>query len=353
MNKSNTNIPLRLLTAMAFIAFLFLGLSFIKSMLWPFILAIVLAYIFNPMTIAMERFVMGRGIASFLTVAIFSTVLGVFLSILLPILLGQFVTVVEKFPQALDALQLRLSVLDIKILNWVSAKEKIMSAIHSIDTSSLRMISGNAQTIFSKISDIANKAFLFMLALIIMFYLLKDLVALRNVMVKAIPLRHHKNMIELLEVIDKSVAGFLRGQLTVMVILGTWYAISLSLIGLENGIAIGVVTGLVVFIPYVGAFIGVCMATLFGVAQFADFWHIFLIWCVYGFGQSVESLILTPNIVGNKVGLPAVWMMFALMSGAALFGFIGVLLAVPAAAALGSVIRFCFAKYLKTEFYKG
>ena len=343
---------IRLLTTMVFVVVLFLGLSFIKPILWPFILAIVLAYIFDPMTTAIERFGMGRGIASFMTVAIFSAVVGVFLSILLPILVGQLVTVVEKFPQALDALQLRLLALEINIPNWISAKEKIMLAIKNIDTSSLRMISGNAQTIFTKISGVANQAFLFVLVLIMMFYLLKDFAVLRNTFIKAVPLRHHADMIEWAGVINKSVAGFLRGQLTVMVILGTWYAIVLSLIGLENGIAIGVMTGLVVFIPYVGAIIGVCMATLFGVAQFADIWHIFLIWGVYAFAQSVESIVLTPNIVGNKVGLHAVWIMFALMSGAVLFGFIGVLLAVPTAATIGATIRFYFAKYLKTEFYK-
>ena len=342
----------RLLTTMIFLVVLFSVLSFIKPMLWPFILAAVLAYIFDPMTTAIERFVRGRSLASFVTVAIFSAVVGLFLSILLPILLGQLVTVVEKFPQALDALQLRLLALDINIPNWVSVKEKIMLAIHNIDTSALRIISGNAQTIFTKISGVANEAFFFMLALIMMFYLLKDFAVVRNTFIKAVPLRHHADMLELTGVIDKSVAGFLRGQLTVMFILGAWYAVALSLIGLENAVAIGVMTGIVVFIPYVGALIGVCTATLFGVSQFADFGHIFLIWSVYGFGQTVESFILTPNIVGNKVGLPAVWMMFALMAGAALFGFIGVLLAVPTAAAIGATIRFCFAKYLKTEFYK-
>ncbi|MGB1361245.1 MAG: AI-2E family transporter [Alphaproteobacteria bacterium] len=342
----NGIISIRIILTLIALTLVMVGLSFVKPILWPFVLSIVLAYIFDPITQFFERFGLNRVLSSLAVVLLFILIVFGFGATILPILISQLMAVVEIMPTA-------IAVMEAKFQTWgVSVPDLHLFKNNFIDTIK-NSIGTTSQIAFTKASSFAQDAFFFVLVPIMLFYLLKDWANLRATVIKAVPYRFRVDMSELFENIDVSVAGFLRGQLTIMLILGSFYSVVLSLLGLNYAIAIGVLTGLLVFIPYVGAFIGVCIATLIGVIQYNDIFDILIIWGIFAFAQSVESVILTPNIVGDKVGLHPVWIMFALMAGGVLFGFIGVLLAVPMTTLFGTLVRFAFQQYTNSDFYKG
>ena len=153
--------------------------------------------------------------------------------------------------------------------------------------------------------------------------------------------------------IDTTVAGFVRGQGTVCLFLAVFYGIGLTVVGLDFGLMVGVLTGFISFIPYFGMLIGMVVALLIAIAQYGEIIEIVLVFAVFGAGQIIESMFLTPRLVGEKVGLHAVWVIFSLMVGGAIFGFTGILLAVPVAATIGVLVRFFLARYLKSSLYLG
>jgi predicted PurR-regulated permease PerM len=153
--------------------------------------------------------------------------------------------------------------------------------------------------------------------------------------------------------VDRTLAGFIRGQGTVCVILGTFYAVSLAIAGLNFGIVVGLLAGLISFIPYVGSITGFVAAMAIALVQF-DNWVMWgVIAGIFLFGQAVEGNILTPRLVGGSVGLHPVWVMFALLAGASLFGFTGILIAVPVAAVIGVLTRFGLRQYVASRYFRG
>ena len=153
--------------------------------------------------------------------------------------------------------------------------------------------------------------------------------------------------------IDATVAGWVRGQATVCLILGIWYGLGLTAVRLEFGLVVGFITGLVSFIPYFGCGIGLVVALGIAFAQFGIGAKMAMVVAVFVIGQIVEGYVLTPRLVGEKVGLHPVWVIFALFAGGALFGFTGVLLAVPVAAVIGVLIRFAISRYKESSLYRG
>ncbi len=154
--------------------------------------------------------------------------------------------------------------------------------------------------------------------------------------------------------INRSTAGFVRGQGTLCLVLGLIYAVGLTVVGLNFGILIGIFAGLISFIPYVGSMVGLVLSVGVAFVQFWPDWPwIVAVACVFFFGQFVEGNILQPRLVGKSVGLHPVWLMFALFAFGALFGFVGLLIAVPAAAAVAVLVRFAVARYLQSPMYQG
>ena len=153
--------------------------------------------------------------------------------------------------------------------------------------------------------------------------------------------------------IDKTISRFVRGQMTVGLLLAVIYSVGLTMVGLDFGLLVGILTGFLSFIPYFGMAIGLLTASAISFFQFGDLVSILLVVAVFVLGQIIESVILTPKLVGGAVGLHSVWVIFSLMAGGALFGFVGVLLAVPFAAVIGILARFFLAQYLASPVYKG
>jgi predicted PurR-regulated permease PerM len=166
-----------------------------------------------------------------------------------------------------------------------------------------------------------------------------------------LPRKHVDVIREQLAIIDATLAGFLRGQLNVCLLLGAYYAIGLSLVGLNSGFLIGMITGFMVIFPYVGLLVGMASGLAVAFFQFEDMMSIILVLLVFVSGQLLEGNFITPKLVGEKVGLHPVWIIFAMLAGAALFGFVGILIAVPFAAVVGVLTRFAISKYRDSDYY--
>ena len=158
---------------------------------------------------------------------------------------------------------------------------------------------------------------------------------------------------EQMRAIDDTIAGFVRGQASVCLVLAAYYGTALSMIGLESGLLVGLGTGAISFIPYLGAATGLAIGVGIALVQFSDWLPIGGVALIFIIGQTVESYVLTPRLVGDRIGLHPVWIIFALLAGGALLGFTGVLLAVPVAAVIGVLIRFGLSRYLESPLYHG
>jgi len=169
-----------------------------------------------------------------------------------------------------------------------------------------------------------------------------------------LPKDHRETIRSIFRDIDIAVAGFVRGQGTLCLILGLFYGISLTIVGLNFGLLIGFFAGLISFIPFVGSIVGLVLSVGVALVQFwPDYIMVVVVAGIFGVGQFVEGNILQPKLVGESVGLHPVWLMFALFAFGSLFGFTGMLIAVPAAAAVGVIIRFGLGRYLQSELHKG
>jgi predicted PurR-regulated permease PerM len=189
---------------------------------------------------------------------------------------------------------------------------------------------------------------------VVAFYLLLDWEKVVATVDGCIPLQHRGTVHGLARDIDAAIAGFVRGQAVICMILAVFYAIGLTLTGLNYGFLIGVMTGLLSFIPFVGAGTGFLVAAIVAIAQFWPDWtSIAMVGGVFLVGQVLEGYVLSPRLVGPKVGLHPVWMMFSLIAFSYLFGFVGLLVAIPLAATIGVLLRFAFSYYLESPIYTG
>ena len=210
------------------------------------------------------------------------------------------------------------------------------------------------QTILASFSGVLNAVVLFVIVPVVAFYLLYDWDNLIAKVDGLLPRDHAPVVRDLASQIDRTMAGFVRGQGTVCLILGIYYAVALMLVGLNFGLVVGFIAGALTFIPYVGALVGGVLALGLALFQFwGDWLWIALVWAIFQSGQFVEGNILTPRLVGQSVGLHPVWLIFALSAFGALFGFVGLLVAVPVAAAIGVISRFAIAQYKESRLYQG
>jgi predicted PurR-regulated permease PerM len=202
--------------------------------------------------------------------------------------------------------------------------------------------------------SLVNVIVLIVIVPVVTFYLLLDWDRMVARIDALLPRDHAPTIRHLASEIDHTLSSFVRGQGVVCLILGTYYAIALALVGLQFGLVVGFVAGALTFIPYVGALVGGVLAIGLALFQFwGDWWWIVAVWAIFQSGQFVEGNILTPNLVGSSVGLHPVWLIFALSAFGALFGFVGLLVAVPVAAIIGVLVRFALGRYKESLLYTG
>jgi len=326
-----------------------------RSILLPFIAGMALAYFLDPVADWFERRGFSRLMATLAILATFIALFAISLIVVIPILVTQAADLGGRIPGYITQLQSLLMSESNLLPDWVSEQ---LGQIKESFAALLKEGAGLVGTIFKQIWNsgmaLLDIAALFVVTPVVAFYLLLDWDNMVEKIDDWIPRDHVDTVRHLARQIDATIAGFVRGQGSVCIILGLIYAIGLSVVGLNFGLLIGLFAGLISFIPYVGSLVGLVLALIVAVVQFwPDFVMIGAVIAVFAVGQFFEGNILQPRLVGKSVGLHPVWLMFALFAFGALFGFVGMLIAVPAAASVGVLVRFAISRYLESDLYHG
>ena len=338
--------------AVILIAFLY----FFSAVLLPFFAGMILAYFLDPVADRLERLGLSRLASTVVILLSFIIVLTLGLMLVIPILATQAADFLAKVPDYLISLQALINRFDPEWLSRTVGVEPtaLREGLNSLMTQGTGFITGLFSSLISSGRTLIDIGGLFVITPVVAFYMLLDWDKMVARVDSWIPRDHLATVRQIATDIDGAVAGFVRGQGTVCLVLGVFYAVALTVIGLNFGLLIGLFTGLIGFIPYVGSMIGLILSVGVALVQFWPEWHWVVVVAVIFFaGQFVEGNILQPNLVGKSVGLHPVWLMFALFAFGALFGFVGLLIAVPAAAAVGVLVRFGLARYLESPFYRG
>ncbi|HEY0841296.1 AI-2E family transporter [Methylotenera sp.] len=334
--------------------------------LTPFLIAAILAYIANPLVGKIEAiqfnskrakfsFKLSRTIATLLVLLFLFAVLIIIMLIMIPLLQHEFVQLSQKIPVYLNAAKTNLEPWLQK--NFGVSAEIDPAQIQAILTENWKTTGNFAKNIALSVSShgMTVIGWLGNLILIplVLFYLLVDWNILLQKTSALLPRSLLGKTQEIAADIDAVLAEFLRGQLTVMLLMSVFYAVGLWLVGLEFALPIGILSGLLGFIPYLGFGLGLTLAVISGVLQFGSLHDLIPLLIVFGMGQLLESMALTPWLVGDRIGLHPLVVIFALMAGGQLFGFAGVLLALPVSAAIAVGFRHAKQKYLSSHFYLG
>ena len=317
----------------------------------PFILGAGVAYLLDPLADRLERAGLSRTMA---VVVITVAVVLVFVAVVLlvvPLLVRQASALIETAPAMIEQGRLFL---DTRFPDLIPQGAGLQQTLTDLQAAVGDQAGRVASTLLGSLTGLIGTVALLVIVPVVAFYLLLDWDHLVRAVDTLLPREHAATIRTLASEIDEALSGFLRGQAVVIAILGTWYALALMLVGLPFGFFIGIMAAMLSFIPYVGVLIG--GATAIGVALFS-FWGdplwIGAVVAIFGLGQVVEGNYLQPKIVGGHVGLHPVWLLLALSVFGALFGFVGLVLAVPMAAALGVLARFLIARYLESPLFTG
>ncbi|MGE0447927.1 MAG: AI-2E family transporter [Vicinamibacterales bacterium] len=321
--------------------------------LTPFLFSALLAYLGDPLVDRLERLGMSRtgGVVIVFAVMLIAGIGALF--VMIPALERQVSVIIAKTPQAIDWLQHwllpRLSerfgvalAIDTEMLKktLVSHWQELGTVVQQL----VMHVGRSGQLLLGWVSFL-------LLVPVVTFYLLRDWDALVRTVNTLLPRPVEPTVTALARDIDAVLAEFLRGQLTVMVALAAIYVTGLWLVGLDLAFAIGLLAGVVSFVPYLGVIVGVLLAGIAALLQFGDLWHLVGVVAVFGVGQLLEGMVLSPWLVGDRIGLHPVAVIFAVMAGGQLFGFFGVLLALPVAAAIVVLLRYWHGEYLKSGLY--
>jgi predicted PurR-regulated permease PerM len=350
-------------------AFVALGLLLhvLGGAVTPFVLGIVLGYLLDPIVHRLERLGLNRLGASIVILAAFVIVFALILVVLAPILGSQFIGFTQRLPNYVVRLQ-ELAVDQGNALlekyggPWRErlglgaplSSAQIQNSIGDLVAqgaqwllNTLRSLASGGAAIFSFLSFVVFTP-------VVAFYMLLDWDKMLATVDSWLPLDHRDGLRQIAREINHALAGFMRGQSLVCLFLGLWYGVGLSLIGLDFGFLIGVVGGVLSFIPYVGSLTALVFSLGVAIVQGWPSWNLFfLALAVVGCGQFLEGNVLSPRLVGHSIGLHPVWLMFALVAFGALFGFTGLLIAVPMSAAIGVLARHLLGLYLTSPFYRG
>lgn len=337
-------------------AILVLFLYVFSSILLPFLAGLVLAYFLDPVADRLERFGLTRTAATVVILIAFIILLALALMLIIPVMGKQLTDFVSRLPDYLTRLQSLITELDPVWFERVIGVDS--TTLREGLSSLLAQGSGFIATLFSSIwsSGLAllNLASLFVVTPVVAFYMLLDWDRMIAKVDSWIPRDHVDTVRQIARDINVATAGFVRGQGTLCLILGAFYAVGLTLVGLNFGLLIGFFAGLISFIPYVGSLVGLTLSVGVAFVQFWPEWYwVAAVAAVFFAGQFLEGNILQPKLVGKSVGLHPVWLMFALFAFGYLFGFVGLLIAVPAAAAVAVLVRFALSRYLASPLYSG
>jgi len=351
-NSTQKQIIFWLLAFAVFFGFLWL----FRSILLPFVAGMTLAYFLDPVADFLERLGLSRMLATVLIVICFIFIFIFCLAVFLPLLANQASAFTELVPTLVDRLQGLLTSTEIEWLRKILGENgtSLQETISGVLGKSIGWLTTVLTQLWSSGMALVNIISLLIVTPVVAFYMLLDWDKMVAKVDHWLPRNYQPTIRQIVSDIDKAAAGFVRGQGTLCLILGLFYGLSLTIVGLNFGLLIGLIAGLISFIPYIGSVTGLVISISVGLVQFWPNWiPVAIIVGIFAIGQFVEGNILQPKLVGKSVGLHPVWLMFALFAFGSLFGFTGLLLAVPAAAAVGVIVRFGLKQYLQSANYKG
>jgi predicted PurR-regulated permease PerM len=333
---------------------LWLTLNLFASILLPFVAASGIAYVLDPPCTRMARARIPRGLAALLLIVGLIMLMLLFLLLLYPLIVNQIGILVGHVPQYVRALSAFASrtiaglqqhlgpeYVDAKLSELVSNQ---FGAVLGFVASAASRVVGSGYALFNVLS-------LVVVTPVVGFYLLRDWPRVVTMVDSWLPRRYQGVVRAQAREVDRILSAWVRGQAMCCMILAIFYALALSIVGLELGLVVGLAAGFLSFIPYVGTITGAVVSLGLATAQFPTWQGVLRVLVVFGVGQILEGYVIYPRFLGDRVELPAVWVIFALFAGGAAFGFLGVMLAVPVAATVGVLARFWLRRYLKSPLY--
>ncbi len=324
----------------------------LAPILAPFLSALLLAYIVNPLVTRMSRR-LPRTLSASIALALIASVILVLMLVLIPLVARQVKAIVTQFPQYIDWIKLHVGPLAQQhfgveldtalIKGWLTEHA---TEVQGFAVQLLPTLKSGGLALLGLVGNLV-------LTPVVLFYFLRDWDDMIARVADLIPRNVSGTLNVLLKEIDAVLGEFLRGQLLVMLLMAAFYTIGLWLVGLDYALSVGLIAGFLTFVPYLGVIVGVVIATMTGLLQFGDLTHLLWIWGVFVAANVLEGNVFVPWLVGDRIGLHPVAVIFALLAFGELFGFTGILLALPASAALLVWLRYVRRKYLASGMYQG
>jgi predicted PurR-regulated permease PerM len=331
-------------------------LYLLGPVLTPFIISAMLAWLGDPVADKLETWRFPRAVAVLVVFIVTFIIIGLLLLLIIPMMIREFTALSARMPQFLTwyqdvatpwlAVHLHMDPARLRIDDLASLITGNFDSVGQLASNTVTTLGHSGRMVFTLVITL-------LLVPVITFYWLRDWDLFKARIASLLPRDQAPAITAVLHDCETVLAAFFRGQLLVMVSLAFIYGIGLSLVGLEGGLAIGIIAGLLGFVPYLGITTGVILALLSAVLQSGDSWLPLYVVIVFGVGQAMESFVLTPRLVGGRIGLHPVLVIFAILAGGKLFGFVGVLLALPAAAAGTVFIRYAHTRYMGSDLYRG
>jgi predicted PurR-regulated permease PerM len=319
------------------------GLYLSQNVLLPFLIGAILAYIANPGVCVLERYGCPRWFASILFILAFFITVIILTAVIFPLIKSESLRLATLIPSYLQTARQELTPF------FTNQTYDLSTNTHS---ELFKWLSHLFTNLLSSGWALANLLSLLLVTPIVAFYMLRDWQRLLRNVDKLWPRTLAPVINSLFQEIDETLAGFIRGQASVCIILAVYYTLGLTAINLNFAPTIGIITGVLTFIPYVGAIVGFALALLVATGQYTLLAALGMVAVVFGLGQVIESQILTPRLVGGRVGLHPVWVIFSLFAGGSLLGITGIFLAIPCAAIGGVLVRAILRWYLESAWYK-
>jgi predicted PurR-regulated permease PerM len=328
-------------------------LYLLSNILLPFVAGMAIAYFFDPVCDRLERVGLSRTLATSVVTVLFFIAFLIVLGLVLPAAAGQLARLADSLPALVENLREHLSQLlttlqerfDSNLL--ARLREEASGAFGDV----AGMLAGTLRGLLSSGLALVNLLSLLFLTPVVAFFLLRDWDLMVAKIDGWLPRADAETIRRLVRETDETLAGYARGVATVCLILAVFYSVALTLVGLESGLVVGLIIGAISFIPFLGAIGGLLLGGALAFFQFGLEWQLFVVAGIFIVGQALEGNVLTPKLVGDRIGLHPVIVIFALLAGGALFGFTGVLLSIPVAAVVGVLTRFALQQYLASPLY--